>query len=184
MDHKLDLIPMDPTFQGPIDLLKGEHSVILQHLEVIERTLQSLESLPDETVLHRCKVEESHLCTWVDELSKEIGLHFFLEEEALFPVMAEYIGRENSLIEVLLQEHEHIRSTLSQCENTVSQLSKRRISAREALLKFLIGSGYQTIALLRIHMSKEDQIFFKICEVSLSEKEKTQIAHKLLERSS
>ena len=179
MDHKFNLNPIDSIFQGPIDLLKGEHCVILQRLEMIERTLQYLGSLPDETALQRCKIEQSRLRTWVDELTQQVVLHFLIEEEALFPVLADYIGRENGLIEVMLQEHERIRSALSEWKSAVNTLCQGMVSAREALLKVVIGLGHRSIALLRLHMSKEDQILFKICEVSLSEKEKTQVAQKI-----
>ncbi len=179
MDHKLDLNQIDSIYQGPIDILKGEHCVILQRLEMIERTLQYLESLPSQTALKRCKIEQSRLRTWVDELSGQVALHFSMEEEALFPVLAEYIGREHGLIEVMLQEHASISSALSDWKNAASQLCKLTVSAREGLLKVVIGSGHQSIALLRLHISKEDQILFKICEVSLSEKEKIQVWKKL-----
>lgn len=179
MSHHLNTNHADPIYPDPIEILKQEHHVTLQRLDMIERTLQYLESLPSRTALKRCKIEQSRLRDWVDELSQRMSLHFLMEEEALFPILAEYIGKEHGPIEVMLQEHANIKSLLSKWKSAVRELCKLDGPARDGALRMVTGAGYQTIAQLRLHISKEDQILFKICEVSLSDQEKKIVSQKL-----
>ncbi|MFQ5588733.1 MAG: hemerythrin domain-containing protein [Nitrospiria bacterium] len=179
MNHHLNINHANPIHPDPLETLKQEHHSTLQRLDMIERTLQYLESLPSRTALKRCKVEQARLRDWVNELYERLSRHFLMEEEVLFPVLAEYIGKEHGPIEVMVQEHANITSELANWKSAVSELCKLAGPARDAVLKVATGAGYRTIAQLRLHISKEDQILFKICEVSLSEEEKKLVFKKL-----
>ncbi len=179
MNHHLKIDHADAINPDPIEILKQEHQRTLQGLATIERTLQYLDSLPSSTALKRCLVEQSRLRDWVNELSQRMLLHFLMEEEALFPVLAEYIGKEDGPIGVMLEEHLKIRSALLNWKRGVNVLCKLTGSARDRVLREVTSVGNQTIAQLRLHMSKEDQILFKICDASLSDEEKKQVTQKL-----
>ncbi|GEM_PF-1355469 len=182
MDHKLKHRDSEREYRNPIKTLKNEHLETLQRLDMIERTLQYLESLPTHTAMKRCKIEQSRLRNWVNELEASMALHFIMEEEGLFPTLSEYIGKEHGPIEVMLEEHAEIRNILSVWKDEVAVLSKS-ISGpvRDACLKRVIRIGEQAIERLRLHISKENQILFKISEVSLSDAEKNVVAQKLYE---
>jgi len=163
----------------PIQMLKGEHHTTLQWLEMIERMLQYLESLPQETAQSRIQDEQSRLKDCVLTLEQTIANHFAKEEEALFPVLAEYIGRDEGPIEVMIHEHDHIRSVFHAWREKVIGLCSSEGVDRKSALKDLAFCGYEAIRLLRLHISKENQILFEVCETSLSPDEKRQVAEKL-----
>ncbi len=180
MDHKLEYRHSEIKNQDPIRTLKIEHLETVQRLEMIERSLQYLESLPSRTAMKRCKIEQSRLRTWVNELDGRMRLHFLMEEEGLFPTLSEYLGKEHGPIEVLLGEHTEIKGLLSQWKDEVGVLSASLSgSVRDACLKRVLVLGDAVMTRLRLHISKENQILFKISEVSLSEKEKSFVAQKL-----
>ncbi len=170
----------ETTHSDPIDTLKSEHQLTLQRLEVIERTLQYLESLPSRTPDKRCRIEQTRLRDWVNELSLQIGLHFYMEEKALFPILAEYIGREHGPIEAMIIEHNNIKALISDWKHNAGELCKSTERTRDGRLNAVTSLGYKTISFLRLHISKENQILFKICETSLSLEEKSWVAQKIL----
>lgn len=180
MDHKLEYRHFGIENQDPIKTLKIEHLETVQRLQMIERSLQYLESLPSRTALKRCKIEQSRLRTWVNTLEARMTLHFLMEEEGLFPTLSEYIGKEHGPIEVMLEEHVAIRSILSEWKHEVGILSQFLSGpVRDACLKRVIELGDEAIRRLRLHIDKENQILFKITEASLSDEEKHFVAQKL-----
>ena len=179
MDRKLQPNQLKAVSQDPIEILKNDHHGTLQRLELIERTLQYLESLPSHTATKRCKTEQSRMRDRVNELSEHLRLHFIMEEEALFPTLSEYVGKEHGPIEMILQEHSDIRAVLSEWKSESQALCKLTDLARDKALKGVARLGYHVIGLLRLHISKENQILFKICEVSFSEQEKSVVTQKL-----
>lgn len=179
MDRKSQPNPFETIFQDPIEILRDDHQETLQRLELIERTLQYLESLPSHTATKRSKIEQSRMRDWVNELSGHLRLHFIMEEEALFPTLSEYIGKEHGPIEMILQEHSDLRAVLSEWQSEACTLCKLTDLARDKTLKDVAQLGYHVIRLLRLHISKENQILFKICEVSFSEQEKSVVTQKL-----
>jgi len=180
MDHNLEYQHSETQYHDPIRRLKNEHLETVQRLEMIERTLQYLESLPSHTAQKRCKIEQSRLSNWVNELEVRMTLHFLMEEEGLFPTLSEYIGKEHGPIEVMLEEHADIKSILAEWKCEVGLLSKLVPGpTRDESLKRVIQLGEKAIERLRLHISKENQILFKISEVSLSDKEKSFVAQKL-----
>jgi len=179
VDYKPQLGATTGKISDPIQILKGEHHTTLQWLEMIERMLQYLESLPRNTARARIEDEQSRLKDCVVSLEQSITQHFEKEEGALFPVLAEYIGREEGPIEVMLHEHRHIRSVFQKWREGVIRLARAEGLERESLLKEVSFCGYEAIRLLRLHISKENQILFEVCEVSLSFDEKRQVTQKL-----
>lgn len=167
------------VYWDPIVSLKYEHQMALQRLEAIERTLQYLETLPKGMVPEKRKVEQSRLREGVLSLEQGMDLHFHKEEDALFPVLAKYIGKEHGPIEVMLDEHEQLRLILSDWKKCVCELCKRSGPEREPVLRTVTTAGYEAIRLLRLHIKKENQILFEICEASLSPEEKRAVARKI-----
>ncbi len=151
----------------------------LLHLEMLERSLQYLESLPWNVENERSEREQLRLREGVTALEEDIRRHFAKEEEALFPVLSEYIGSEHGPIEVMLNEHETIRRVFRGWKTLVSELREHSGTHRELSLRGVTASGYEAIHLLRVHISKENQILFEICDASLSPEEKKQVAEKI-----
>lgn len=179
MDDRSQIDHATSIQSDPIVLLKYEHHMTLLRLETIERTLQYLESLPTDTAPARCEIEQTRLREGVLSLKQSMDLHFLKEENALFPVLAEYIGKDDGPIEVMLNEHDRIRMILCDLHKMVCDLSSQTGAKRGITLKSVTGSGYETIRLIRLHISKENQILFEICEASLSPEEKKGVTKKI-----
>ncbi|MFY9268126.1 MAG: hemerythrin domain-containing protein [Candidatus Manganitrophaceae bacterium] len=165
--------------RGPTELLKEEHQTTLLKLDLMERSLHYLSKPSVETALDRVEVEKLLLKDLAVAIEKEIALHFRKEEGALFPVLAEYIGKEHGAIEAMLHEHEKILTTFFHWKKTLPPFCRSIEPIDEGLRKAVIDPGLKVIGLLRQHIGKEDEILFKISEASLTEREKGDLAEKL-----
>ncbi|HLG21789.1 MAG TPA: hemerythrin domain-containing protein [Candidatus Manganitrophaceae bacterium] len=154
--------------------LKDEHRATLLKLELMERALKYLQRGPENNIPERTEVEQALLNDLVGALKRGIGLHFQKEEEALFPILAEYTGKEYGPIEVMLHEHEKIRSAFAEWEKTLAAYENLGLRREEAL-SVILDAGFKLIDLIRAHIGKEDQIIFRICEAFLSEDERKQV---------
>ncbi|MFQ5542845.1 MAG: hemerythrin domain-containing protein [Nitrospiria bacterium] len=181
MEYRPDASPSKRGYSDPIQVLKGEHHVTLARLEMIERTLQYLQTLPPNSAPDRAGLEQVRLKEWVVGLEKSLELHFKKEEESLFPVLSQYIGREQGPIEVMLREHTTIRRVFHAWKVYVCELQLERGMERRTSLKEVTTRGYEVIQLLRLHISKENQILFEICEVSLTLEEKQRVSEAMRE---
>ncbi|MFQ5779561.1 MAG: hemerythrin domain-containing protein [Nitrospiria bacterium] len=163
----------------PIRTFKSEHRETLRKSETAKHALRSLRDLSENPVPERLGGEYTRLRDLVVSLGREICLHFQKEEEALFPVLEEYIGKEHGPIEVMLHEHEEIRSAFRDWEKMVVDLCETTEPRQEGILKAVMASGNEAIRLYRQHVSKENQILYKITEASLSAEEKRTVAERI-----
>ncbi len=169
MDEKKGIVNAAGVNENPMQVLENEHRAILVKLELMERALQCLQKGPEETVPEQVETEKALLKELVALLERSLGLHFQKEEEALFPILAEYVGKEHGPIEAMLHEHEKIRSVFCEITGPVGM----------GMFKAVSKSGFEAIHLIRQHISKENQILFRICESSLSEEEKRRVMEKI-----
>ncbi|HIE65480.1 MAG: hemerythrin domain-containing protein [Nitrospira sp.] len=163
----------------PIQYLKREHEDTLRRLESAKRALQSLRCLPGNIVPHQREAEENWIKVFVVSLVSRIRLHFQKEEEGLFPILAEYIGKEHGPIEVMLHEHEILRLTFHDWEELLVQFCKVNKGGKKDALNAVISTGDEALRLFRLHSSKENKILFEICEASLSDEEKNIVAERI-----
>lgn len=163
----------------PIQLLKKEHEETLRKLEVAKQAMQSFRDLPGNTDPQQRVSEEAWIKDFVVSLMREVRLHFQKEEEALFPILAEYIGKEHGPIEVMLHEHEILRLAFRDWEGLLIQFCESQGPDKQGSLNALIASGDEAFNLFRQHSSKESKILFKICEASLSGEEKRMVSESI-----
>ncbi len=179
MEQKENGNKMVEESREPTELLKQEHQATLLKLELMERSLGYLRSPHKETALERTEMEKTLLKDLANALEKELGSHFRKEEEALFPVLAGYIGREHGPIDVMIHEHERILSVFSHWKKVLPPFCRSMEPVDEGIRKAVIDPGLKLIGLLRQHIGKEDQVLFKISEASLSDQEKKDLMEKL-----
>jgi len=163
----------------PIQYLKREHEDTLRRLESAKRALQSLRYLPENIVPHQRMAEENWIKVFVVSLVSWIRLHFQKEEEGLFPILAEYIGKEHGPIEVMLHEHEILRLIFREWEDLLVQFCEIHKGGTKDALNAVISTGDEALRLFRLHSSKENKILFEICEASLSDEEKRLVAERI-----
>lgn len=160
---------------GPTQVLKVEHQATLLKLDLIERSLQYLRRPVKETLPERVEIEKALLRDLAVALEREIGPHFRKEEEALFPVLAEYIGKEYGPVEMMVREHEKIRAAFFSWRKTLPAFRRSIEPIDEGIRKALLDPGLRIVHLLRLHINKENQVLFKISESSLTEEEKRKV---------
>lgn len=164
---------------SPTHLLQEEHQATLLKLELIERSLSYLRQPAEESVPERVEIEKVLLKDLAVALEREIGPHFRKEEEALFPVLAEYIGKEYGPIEVMVREHEKIRSAFLPWKRALPAFCRSIEPIDEAIRKAVLDPGLRIVQLIRLHINKENQILFKLSESSLTEEEKKKVTARM-----
>ena len=107
-------------------------------------------------------------------MDKDLEIHFKREEEALFPVLGNYIGVETGPINVMLIEHNNCRD--------LSAGFKVKINGyrSDKNYKALADAGNSLSRLLSEHEDKEDHILFNMAQMHLTQDEKHNIMEKIL----
>lgn len=164
---------------GPTQVLKEEHRATLLKLDLIERSLSYFRRPPDEIVPERVKIEKALLKDLAVALEKKIGPHFRKEEEALFPMLAEYIGKEYGPIEVMVREHEKIRAAFFTWKKALPSFCRSIAPIDEGIREAVLDPGLRIVHLIRLHINKENQVLFKLSESSLTEEEKKKVAARM-----
>lgn len=140
-----------------LETLRDEHRVIehgLLVLEAMANRLEQGEAVPRERVASLLEFFRS----FAD------GCHHAKEEETLFPELeGRGIPREGGPIGVMLHEHEEGRALQQRMRRASSNL------AEEADRQEFITAAREYIALLRRHISKEDDVLFPMAQQVLTE---------------
>lgn len=151
-------------FLSPTQQLMEDHELILQVLDVMERSTQKI-----------AKGEEIQFAHWeyFIQFAREFsdGLHHHKEEELLFPALVQAgLPSEDGPIACMLSEHEQGREYI---RNIALALEQCQAGEKSARLK-MIENASEYIYLLRQHITKENQILFLMAEklLSISEKKK------------
>jgi hemerythrin-like domain-containing protein len=134
------------------DLL-NEHEAILTALQILDRMIPVIEKSP--------LVDEKDIRDFIGFL-KEFAdkCHHGKEEGLLFPAMVKAgVPEQGGPIGVLLAEHVRGRELIREMEAALASLDRARLA--EA------GRGYAS--LLRVHIHKENGVFFPMAERLLSE---------------
>ena len=145
---------------NPLDALREEHAEIRT---VLSKFGNLLKKIPNG-------VTDSELNEISEYLDKDIEVHFKREEDALFPVLGNYIGIETGPINVMLIEHNSCRE--------LSKNFKKKIEDKN--IKLIASDGKALIELLSEHEDKEDGILFHIAEMQLGQDEKQDIMKKMI----
>ncbi len=129
---------------GPMEMLRHEHEVILRALALLERLGQRLEA--------REPVDRKAL-GWLRDFFGTFAdkCHHGKEEQHLFPAMERHgVPRDGGPLGVMLQEHEEGRALV----RAMAQDDDHQVA--EAI------RGYTT--LLRAHIDKENDVLFPLAE--------------------
>ncbi len=146
------------TTSSPTEVLKEEHQAVLVKLDDLEDIIHNLEER--ERIAGKLK----ELTAFFD---KDFWVHFDKEERALFPEFDSFIPRGGGPIEVMLQEHEVLRSTNTVMQKAVAGYLGDSNDAETR--RKITESGGHFIETLRNHINKEDSILFMMAEMHLDE---------------
>jgi hemerythrin-like domain-containing protein len=144
-----------------LEILKKEHGLIRHALDIFSLAQEELEmgECPPKEFFEKA-VEFSR--TFADRF------HHFKEEYLMFGLLAEKKeGFYDGEIGALRYQHERGRRCVDKIETSIEGYSQHDAIATTMLLENL--AAY--IALLKLHIYIEDQIFFRMVEKDLSEEE-------------
>lgn len=119
-----------------IELLGTQHQEVLARLTEVETAIRT--------------GRNSDLAPFAAYLAEEVLHHFALEEQALFPQLANHLPLEHGPMAVMNAEHQAFRELLADLTGAVGSgnVDAQRTHAAEL------------VHLLRGHIAKEDQVLF------------------------
>ncbi len=133
-----------------IEKLGEDHQHVLAQLAAVENRLAaSVDAAAD-------------LAAYLD---REVLVHFALEEEALFPILARHLPPAGGPLAVMDAEHQEFRSLLGALRGAVRAGDGEQGRARARDL----------IELLRGHIAKEDRVLFPMARQMLSGDEQREV---------
>ncbi|WP_042355590.1 hemerythrin domain-containing protein [Bacillus rubiinfantis] len=161
--------PSEMFGNDPVTLSEGLHTLVSEHLPLRD-SLNELYSLCE-----KIKKGESdafqQLIGDVDRFSSQLERHSKREEDILFRMMEEYLGKNGGPIAVMEYEHE-------QAHRYINDFVKNTTSDNQLTIEMqnhnasLIENAYHT---LLNHFSKEEQVLYPMAERLFSDEEKQQL---------
>lgn len=142
----------------PTQLLKEEHTAVLQKLTRMEEIFRNLD---------KREAVSSDLKELAAFFKAEFWTHFDKEERALFPEFDNFMPRGAGPLAVMLDEHEVLRNT----NDIMQEGIERYLGGDEGAetKRTIVQSGSHFIDFLRSHINKEDGILFAMADMHLSQ---------------
>ena len=149
---------------SPTQILKDEHTLILEALDGLERKLAALEAgaTPDRAYFEKAV---KFIRTFADEC------HHGKEEDLLFKTMVDRgFPLQGGPIAVMLSEHETGRAYVREMAEASASVGQDPAAAEK-----IIRNGRAYIQMLRPHIDKENMILYPMADNMLSPQDQTQL---------
>lgn len=149
---------------SPTQILKDEHTLILQALDGLERKLAALEAgaAPDRTYFEKAV---KFIRTFADEC------HHGKEEDLLFKTMVDRgFPLQGGPIAVMLSDHEAGRAYIREMAEASAAVGQDPAAAGK-----IVRSGRAYIQMLRPHIDKENMILYAMADNLLSPQDQTKL---------
>ena len=146
--------------------LEDDHVYVLKLIDIMETMTQSSEPVVSD-------LEEAV------EIIKNFadGLHHAKEETLLFPLMAERgFSLKQGPVLMMLQEHTLGRNFVKEMTENIDLFKEGDLSALALVYQNMLGYG----ELLRNHISKENNVLFRMADNALSENDQQTLIGKFL----
>jgi len=150
--------PLSPALKQ----LFNEHGPLRKQMEELYVMAQEIKGTEEQSGLQELHEKVKHFVGELDPHSER-------EEGFLFPMMANYIGRETGPIAVMEYEHDQAKMNLQLFLDGYSSLAGH---ADQAKMDELAGYAIQAYMILTDHFMKEENVLFPMAEKMLSEQEK------------
>lgn len=153
---------------NPLVVFIQEHSSLLLLLKKLNAAAQSIEK---EGV--RTKSIKT-INDVIKVLAEEIGHHNVMEEEALFPVLEQYVEGPTKL---LIEEHKLMKKRFLSLQKTLAQAQLP--TASKLISQKLVANIRETVQVFVNHIHKENYILFPLLKRFLSKEELQKVASKM-----
>ncbi|MBZ5535222.1 MAG: hemerythrin domain-containing protein [Acidobacteriia bacterium] len=144
--------------------LRQEHQSVLQLLNEMNRVLGSADT--SDAVAWKPFFENA-----LEFFKRDVATHFKKEEDALFPALEKYVGRESGPIAVMLNEHQQHNSLLKELRESVAASDLTRVRS--------VWENFNPQ--LTMHIVKEDSVLFPMAEHMLTEEEWSRVGQQMEE---
>jgi hemerythrin-like domain-containing protein len=155
-----------------LDVLKVEHSTLLNEMYQMDKQVAFLESsgpIKGARILREI-VDASR------RMQDDLQHHTAKEEKEFFPILKSKLGNDRELVEVMKREHEELIGTLAALTGELDRMMKdhdtRKTWNLVSRLQDLKGE-------LSDHLSKEERVLFWLAELRLSWLDQRKIASSL-----
>ncbi len=150
-------------------LLEKDHKKTFQNLDLFYEVLRKLRFEGKQNLGKNLK-EIRRLVVY---FKRELNGHMKKEERTLFPFLQTHIPRLESMVYLLLSEHEDFRNSLGNLKVALDGF-KSRAAVKPGLIDKICEQGTYLICLLRSHMWVESHSLYKAAdkELRLSERRK------------
>lgn len=107
-------------------------------------------------------------------LETDLEVHLQVEEQALFPVLERYIGREGGPIAVMLMDHEDLRKRVRELR-AAFEAWRQQPEPTPAVISELAYTAGQLSSLLYEHIMKEDNVLFVMARQHFNESDAQEV---------
>ena len=150
------------------EMLIADHRQVVNELDKLEALLFGLEGE---------KSSRKEMAVMGDFINTDINNHFLREEKYLFPLLADIPGMTEGPLKLIKYEHdEYWNISLKFLELLERWLFDELNNEEQGKLKKI---GLALIALLRVHIDKEDNVLFPMVEHYLDNKNLLEAAKKI-----
>jgi len=144
--------------------LENDHVYILRLIDVMEKMVLN------------CATDTAHLELVVNLIKTYAdGFHHAKEEQVLFPLLEEKgFSKVHGPVAVMLHEHVEGREFVKGISRRIDVYKAGNVSALPEIYQYM--QGY--VDLLRDHISKEDNVLFRLADKALSSDEQLELLNK------
>jgi len=144
--------------------LENDHVYILRLIDVMEKMVLN------------CATDTAHLELVVNLINTYAdGFHHAKEEQVLFPLLVQKgFSNEHGPVSVMLHEHVEGRDFVTGISQRIDVYKAGNVSALPEIYHYM--QGY--VDLLRDHISKENNVLFKMVDKALSSNEQLELLNK------
>lgn len=148
-----------------IDHIADEHKHLLPHIEQLKTAAEAVDRASSEDL--QKQLAEAH-----NFLAKHLIPHAISEDEALYPLVAKYMGAPQAT-STMTREHQEVGALTARLEKLM-ETPDNHSDLREVL--------YSLYALVSLHFKKEEELYLPILKEHLTT-EDDEAAFKLMEES-
>lgn len=153
---------------NPLVVFIQEHSSLLLHLKKLNAVANAIEK---EGV--KIKFVKT-INDVINVLEEEISHHNVMEEEALFPVLEQYVEGPT---ELLINEHRLMKKKFLSLQKTLAQVQNPKTS--KLISQKLVTDIRGTVQVFVNHIHKENYILFPLLKRFLSKEKLEEVASKM-----
>jgi uncharacterized protein (DUF2249 family)/hemerythrin-like domain-containing protein len=134
-------------------VLLREHRDVEAHLDAARRWIPTLNQEGSSAVEELAE----ELRTFGRVVQEDLALHIAHEDQALFPVLARYIGDRTGPIAMMLLEHRHLEG----------QEARYRAGLEQKDARVLADAAGSIVSVLSAHIWKEENVLFPLAQRTL-----------------